>query len=95
MKNKSMISANLTGKVVLITGASSGLGAYYAEMLSNNNATVIVSGRDIEKINKVIGKIKNAYALQLDMCDFKSFNRKVNEIVHQYGSIDVFMDIEV
>ena len=96
MQNNSIISADLSRKVILITGASHGLGTYYAEMLAKNNATVIVSGRSLEKLNPVIAKITDeggkAISLVLDMTDFKSFNKKINEIVNQFGHLDVLIN---
>lgn len=96
MKNNSILSADLSGKVILITGASHGLGAYYSELLSKNNATVIVSGRSLEKINPVVAKIitngGKAEALVLDMTDFKSFHKKINGIVSKFGRLDVLIN---
>ncbi len=96
MQNNSIISADLSGKVILITGASHGLGAYFSEMLARNNATVIVSGRSQEKINPVVSKINaqggKASPLVLDMTDFKVFHKKINEIVDQFGHLDVLVN---
>lgn len=96
MKNKLIISSDLTDKLILITGSSHGLGAYYAEMLSKNNATVIVSGRDSVKVNKIVENIRakqgKAYPLMLDMCDFKSFDKKIEEVIDKYGHIDVLIN---
>lgn len=96
MKNNSIISADLSGKVILITGASHGLGAYYAEILAKNNATVIVSGRSLEKINPVVAKITakggKASPLVLDMTDFSSFHKKIGEIINQFGHLDVLIN---
>lgn len=96
MSKKPVISANLEGKVILITGASHGLGAYYAEMLARNNATVIVSGRSIEKIVPVVEKIRkngnNASPLVLDMANFNSFNEKIQQILEQFKHLDVLVN---
>jgi len=41
---------NLTGKVALITGASSGLGAHFAKVLCRNGAKVIAAARRLDRL---------------------------------------------
>lgn len=90
------MNVDLTGKIALITGASQGLGAYYAEVLAKNGASVVVSGRSIEKLNNIVQNISKkggkASPLILDMTDFGSFDRKVDEILQTHGSIDILIN---
>ena len=90
------MQVDLKGKVALITGASQGLGAYYAEVLAKNGATVVVGGRSMEKLNNVCRKISEkggkALPLILDMTDLESFDRKIGEIVKIFGSIDILVN---
>ena len=98
MKTTSPFQADLTGKVILITGASQGLGAFYAELLAKNNASVIVSGRaqSIEQINKVVQKITSnggkATPLILELTEFDSFDNKIKDITRKLGHIDVLVN---
>lgn len=98
MENDSIIHANLTGKVALITGASQGLGAYYAEVLAKNGATVIASGRarSEEQLNAVVQRISNqglrVVPLIMDMINISSFNEKINEIVKKFRHIDILVN---
>lgn len=98
MKSQSFIQADLKGKVALITGASRGLGAYYAEILAKNGASVVVSGRSSskEQLNEVVKKMTEkgfkAISLILDMTDFCSFDKKIEEIVQKLGSIDILVN---
>jgi len=48
---------SIEGKVVIITGSTSGLGIAMAERFADNGAKVIVSGRNIERGNDVVKKI--------------------------------------
>ena len=47
--------SKLKGKVALVTGASSGIGAATAIMLSKHGATLAISGRNEENLNKTAG----------------------------------------
>jgi len=91
-----IINADLKGKVALITGASQGLGAYYAEVLAKNGASVVLGGRSMEKLNKVVQRIADrggdAHPLILEMTDFKSFDRKIEEITQKLSSIDILIN---
>ncbi len=98
MNAETRMQTDLNGKVALITGASKGLDAYYAKVLSDNGAHVIVTGRTSteEKLNDVVKEIiskgNKASSLILDMTDFESFNHKIVSIVKQFGHIDVLVD---
>lgn len=98
MQNPSIIQAELTGKVALITGASQGLGAYYAEVLAKNGATVIVSGRAssekrLEEVaQKIVSDGHKAMPFILEMTDFASFDQKVELLIKQLGHIDILIN---
>ena len=49
------VMSKLKGKVALITGASSGIGAATAIMLSKHGATLAISGRNVDNLNKTAG----------------------------------------
>ena len=44
---------NLKGKTALITGASQGLGARFAQLLASEGVTVILAARQIHKLNQI------------------------------------------
>ncbi|MCX7122445.1 MAG: SDR family oxidoreductase [Gammaproteobacteria bacterium] len=98
MQNKSIIHADLSGKVALVTGASQGLGAFYAEVLAKNGAIVVASGRasSVDRLNAVVQRIQDqgfkAVSLVLEMTDFGSFQSKVAEIVQQFGHLDILVN---
>lgn len=93
-----IISANLDGKIALITGAGKGLGAFYAEVLAKNGAHVVVAGRQSsrERLENVKEKIQSsgyqASSIILDMQDFDSFNEKIEEIIQQLNHIDILVN---
>ena len=64
-------SLSLSGNVALVTGASSGLGAHFAKVLSKFGARVVVASRRSENLNKIVSDIRSeggeAVALKLDV----------------------------
>lgn len=58
---------DLTGEVALVTGASSGLGARFAEVLAAHGAKVALAARRVERISALAGRLKNAIAVELDV----------------------------
>jgi len=49
---------DLTGKVAIVTGATSGLGRRFAQILSAAGATLVVTGRRVEKLESLTAEIK-------------------------------------
>jgi NAD(P)-dependent dehydrogenase (short-subunit alcohol dehydrogenase family) len=98
VKNKSIIQADLTNKVALITGAAQGIGAACAEFLSQNGALIVVSGRvsSMDRVKKVVNKIESsggrAIPLILDLTEFDGFDKKIEEITRQVGHIDILVN---
>ena len=98
MQSNNTIQADLTGKVALITGASYGLGAYFAKLLAKNNATVVVSGRAHSKdridsiVKEIIQNGGNAMPFILDINEFDSFKKAIEKITAQLGHIDILIN---
>ncbi|TYA53826.1 SDR family NAD(P)-dependent oxidoreductase [Formosa maritima] len=88
-------SDNLTGKKVLITGSSSGLGLAVAKQLAKLDAEVIMAVRSGipekgEEVMKASGsnKIK---MLSVDLSDFNSIKNLISEVKSKIGKIDVLI----
>ncbi len=67
---------NLTGRTVLITGASSGLGAHFARLCSRAGAQVVVAARRLDRVaalaEEIAGQGGRAFAVAMDVSDEKS-----------------------
>jgi len=89
-------SSPLAGKIVVITGASSGLGEATARMLSANGATVVLGARRVERIAALADALGRsggrALALQTDVTRHEQVQRLVDAAVDQYGRIDVLVN---
>lgn len=56
---------SLEGKTILVTGASSGIGQATAIVCSRMGANVIVTGRNIERLNETVSRMQNPDAVQI------------------------------
>lgn len=87
---------NISEKVIVITGASSGLGAAAAKYLSAQGAIVILGARRIERIQTLADEIINsggrALAIATDVTKYQDVKALVDVAVSTYGRIDVMLN---
>jgi NADP-dependent 3-hydroxy acid dehydrogenase YdfG len=90
------MSNTIAEKVVVITGASSGLGEATARHLSAQGATVVLGARRAERIqavaDKLIGNGGKALAITTDVTDYEQVKALVDRAVQTYGRIDVMIN---
>lgn len=77
------------GKVILVTGASSGLGRAVASHLGNTGHTVYAGARSFKNEIPDNGNLKKVY---LDVTDEKSINELIGNIISKEGKIDVLIN---
>ena len=82
---------NLSGKKVLITGGSSGIGKATAIDLVGKGAIVCITGRNKHKLEKVASEI-NAIPVHLDVSKYNSIAVKTLDAFHSMGGIDVLIN---
>ncbi|HEY0022257.1 MAG TPA: SDR family oxidoreductase [Longimicrobium sp.] len=89
-------NTNITGKVVVITGASSGLGEATARYLAERGATVVLGARRADRIQALAGEITGkggqAFALATDVTDAAQVQALVDAAVERFGRIDVIIN---
>jgi len=87
---------NIAGKVVVITGASSGLGEATARHLAERGATVVLGARRVERLRALVAEITgnggSAFALATDVTDAAQVQALVDAAVERYGRIDVILN---
>jgi len=88
--------ANITGKVVVITGASSGLGEATARHLAERGATVVLGARRAERLQLLVDEITRgggkATAVVTDVTDPVQVQTLVDAAVEQHGRLDVILN---
>lgn len=86
---------DLTGKVALVTGASSGMGRAIAEAMAAHGATVIISSNDEAGCKQVTEGLKEKnYAAHYIVCDVakkESIEQLYNEAIAVAGKIDILI----
>jgi NADP-dependent 3-hydroxy acid dehydrogenase YdfG len=87
---------NVSGKVFVITGASSGLGAATARYLADRGATVVLGARRADRIKTLVDEIARtggkASALVTDVTDAAQVQALVDTAVEKYGRVDVILN---
>jgi len=90
------MSTNIGGKVVVITGASSGLGEAAARHLSGQGASVVLGARRTERIQalaeQLISDGGTALAVTTDVADRAQVQRLVDAAVERFGRVDVMLN---
>lgn len=80
---------DLTGKTVLITGASGGLGENFARCLARAGARVIITASRFDKLKDIEKSIGNAFAIEMDVSDKSSVSRAFNYLEKKHERIDI------
>lgn len=77
---------------VLITGGSSGIGLALAKKFLDNNNTVIITGRDLAKLEKVKAEYLKIHIFQSDVTKDAEVRILVDEIQDKFGGIDILIN---
>ena len=87
---------NIEGKVVVITGASSGLGEATARHLAGQGARVVLGARRLERIEALADELRaeghEAIAHQTDVTDQAQVEALVQAGIEQFGQVDVMLN---
>ncbi|CUU01150.1 hypothetical protein JGI2_00684 [Candidatus Kryptobacter tengchongensis] len=86
----------LKNKVVIVTGASSGIGKETAKVFAKAGCKVVLASRNIDNLKKVEEEIKtfnsDVLVVQTDVSDFKSLDNLVEETLKVFGRIDILIN---
>src|SRR5438552_3842896 len=86
----------LDGKVALVSGSTRGIGRTVAEVFAAEGAKVMVSGRTVEKGEKVVQRIREAGGdadfVRLDVTDENSVKAAIDATVDRFGSLTTLVN---
>lgn len=87
---------NLKNKVVIITGASSGIGKATAKKLAKEGASVVLCARSEDELEKIKDQIVSdggkALVVKTDVTKSADFEKAVSQTLSEYGSVDVLVN---
>ena len=79
-------------KVVLITGASEGIGKALAELLAGKGAKVVLAARSDDKIRALVEKLPGAMGIHADMMKDKDIDSMIKAALQKHGRIDILIN---
>ena len=87
---------DLSGRVALVTGASSGLGVRFAEVLAEAGAAVVAGGRRLDRCQAVADRISSrggrCLAVELDVRSDESMVAAVDAAEARFGLVDILVN---
>lgn len=87
---------DLSGRVAIVTGAGSGLGANFAEALAEAGADVVCVGRRVERVKETAGRLEHmarrALAIQADVTDERAVTALVQQTIEHFGRLDILIN---
>ena len=87
---------DLSGRVALVTGASSGLGAQFARVLSRAGAAVVLAGRRTDRLKALRAEQEaadgDAHVVELDVTDIDSIKSAVAHAETEVGVLDILIN---
>lgn len=85
-----------TGRVVMITGASSGLGVQMARGFAKQGADIVITARRMEKLEQVAEELRQlgvkALPIQCDVTSTEQVDAAVEQAIQEFGKIDVLVN---
>lgn len=87
----------LNTQTILITGASSGIGAACAKLFARENAKLILAARRLDKLEEKAQELNKLYGaeihlLQLDVCDRSAVESAINNLPPEWSEIDILIN---
>jgi len=82
----------LDGKVALVTGGSRGIGYATAKILSENGATVIITGKDAQRLEKSSSEIPNCIGIAGDIQNTNDVKNIVKKTIEEFGRLDILVN---
>ena len=83
---------NIIDKVVIVTGASSGIGLATATLLAGHGAKVALAARSTDKLNQLAAGLPDSFAVPTDMRSVEDIRNLTERVLRHFGRIDVLIN---
>ncbi len=88
---------DLTGRVAIVTGCSTGLGVQMAKALASQGCTIVPIARRLEKLQEVAAELTKefgveAFPIRCDITDTDMVNDMVKQVMDKFGRIDILIN---
>lgn len=96
--NKPMFKNNeLKDKVIVVTGGGSGLGKSMTRYFMQLGAKVVITSRNLAKLEKTAGELKNetggeVFAVSCDVRNYSEVEAMFNATISEYGKVDILLN---
>jgi short-subunit dehydrogenase len=83
---------NIKGKVVIVTGASQGIGLATAKLLSEKGAKVVLAARSEALIKDLENELPDSFAIKTDVTKEEDVKNLVRKTIEKFGRIDILIN---
>lgn len=83
---------NINGKIVIVTGASSGIGMATAKLLFQKGAKIVFASRSVEKLDKLSKTHPGSLVVKTDITKENQIKKLVKKTIDKFGRIDVLIN---
>ena len=86
------MTASMAGKVVIITGASSGIGEASARLLADQGCKLTLAARSVDKLKRLAGELSTeTLVVRADMTEAPDIVNMVERTLERFGRVDVML----
>ena len=82
----------LSGKIAIVTGGSRGIGLATAKVLAENGATVIITAKNPERLEKAVLDVPNAIGIAADVRKTNEVKNVVSKTIEKFGKLDILVN---
>jgi len=82
----------INNKIVIVTGASGGIGLAVAKVLAEKGAEVVLAARSSDKLKELEKEIPNSYAVPTDMRNIEDVKNLIQSTVKKFGRVDILIN---
>ncbi|GAC1320396.1 MAG: SDR family NAD(P)-dependent oxidoreductase [Acidimicrobiales bacterium] len=87
-----LASFRLDGRTAIVTGASSGLGARFVDVLHAAGANVIGAARRVDRVRDLVAALPRAEAVACDVSREDDLQRLVDTTIDRFGAVDILVN---